>query len=101
VRAAHMWETNYVHVFIPVLVVPENCLFQAAYSASGDRSGSPVAVTRAPLFVNRSWPCGLEKRAETYAISHVEYATPSGLLGLLSSIKPESPFLWRLTSNLA
>lgn len=100
VRAAHMWEMSYAHVFLPVLVVPENCLFQAAYSASGTRTGPPVATTRAPLFVNRSWPCGLEKRSETYVISHIEYTTPSGLLALLNSVTPEAPWLWRLSSSL-
>jgi hypothetical protein len=101
VRGAHEWLESSVQMFLPKLVVPEGCLYRVDYSASGTRSDPPQSVTRVSLYVNQRWSCELTMRPnETYAISHLEYVTPSGLIALLQEANPESLWVWPFSNRL-
>lgn len=65
---------------IPMLVVPDNRLWQANYSANGNQLGEVREVEYAALFLNRTWEMttgGVFR--PPYTLSHMEIVTLSAL----------------------
>jgi hypothetical protein len=66
---------------IPIVVVPDGRLWQAAYAANGTRVRDPEPVDSCAVYAG-----GAEFRLglfETYSVSHVEIMTRRGLLGFV------------------
>lgn len=69
---------SYYSLIFPVLVVPDNTLWQAKYDNQGIRQGSPELIKRASYFLGKEWwTGGIE--GITYSISHLEIVTFSEL----------------------
>lgn len=74
---------SYFSVVIPVLAVPDGTLWQVSFDEHGLRVGEPNQVERCPYFVNISYFAGERMHEVQYHISHLEFATLSGLCSLV------------------
>ena len=67
---------------VPVLVLPENQLWQATYKPDGAIDHNPTRVTRTTLYLNHPWTI-VSFLAFTYRLSHLEITTSTGLRQLV------------------
>ena len=65
---------SYFSLIFPVLVVPDNTLWQAKYDNQGVRQGKPELIRRASYFIGKEWWTG-GTQSLTYSISHLEIVT--------------------------
>lgn len=65
---------SYFSLIFPVLVVPDNTLWQAKYDNQGVRQGKPELIKRASYFIGKEWWTG-GIQGITYSISHLEIVT--------------------------
>jgi len=78
----------YLRVVAPVLVIPDNLLWQVDYSASGTLMNQPRNVTRATFYLNKTWavPRPLSPDGPlNYRMSHLEIVTLGGLADAVES----------------
>jgi hypothetical protein len=74
--------TPYLRVIVPVLVVPDDVLWQVDYAADGRMTEEPRVILATTLFLGRSWEFDRGDRLQiTYGMSHLEIWTPAGLEG--------------------
>lgn len=74
---------------LPILVVPDGCLWVVNYGSEGTVLGSPSAAEDCKVFIGQAFGGGVEPQWR-YEISHAHFYTKSGLellLGQLSSNK--------------
>jgi hypothetical protein len=65
---------------IPLLVVPEDLLWQVDYDTAGTITVPPRCVPHATLFYNHAWTVKDRNQYDlTYRVSHVEFATLDAL----------------------
>ncbi len=69
---------SYFSLIFPVLVVPDNTLWQAKYDSQGVRQGKPELIKRASYFIGKEWWTG-DIDGIAYSISHLEIVTFSNL----------------------
>ena len=76
-----------VKAVIPLLVVPDNSLWQVDYSSDGVVEGDPHEVTHASLFSDSEWSAEgpLLGNAISHRLSHLEFATFGALREVISS----------------
>ena len=65
---------SYFTLIFPVLIVPDNKLWQANYDEQGVRQGEPERIRRASYFIGKEWSTG-GADSITYSISHLEILT--------------------------
>jgi hypothetical protein len=67
-------------VIMPVLVVPDDVLWQVDYTADGTMAVNPRVVLATTLFLGRSWEFDRGDGLQVpYTMSHLEIWTPAGL----------------------
>lgn len=81
--AEHSHVTSpFVVAIVPVVVLPDNRLWQVDYDAEGLLQTPPRQVPRSTLFLNHTWSFGNDTRGHIhYRLSHIEFIT----LGTLAS----------------
>ena len=65
---------SFFSLIIPVLVVPDNTLWQSRYDEQGSRQGNPEKIGKISYFVGKEWFTG-GMNSITYSISHLEIVT--------------------------
>ncbi len=75
---------SYFSLIFPVLVVPDNSLWQAKYDNQGVRQGKPELIRRVSYFMGKEWWTG-GIDAITYSISHLEIVTFSEIENFVSN----------------
>lgn len=65
---------------LPLLVVPDDRLWQTIYDANGNRISDPKSVDRCSYFVNRTYFHRSPAGGDELVISHLEFVTSNGLL---------------------
>jgi hypothetical protein len=71
---------------MPVLVVPDNCLWTINYSPNGAESSEPTQVTEATFFVGRDFQIPAPLAPITYHITHLHIFTRSGIMAFLEDV---------------
>jgi hypothetical protein len=79
-EAQHIKITNhsYFSLIFPVLVIPDNTLWQVKYDEQGVRQGKPERIKRISYFIGKEWSTG-GIQSLTCSISHLEIVTFSEL----------------------
>lgn len=73
------WQT----AVVPLLVVPDGCLWQVEYDENGIMTAAPRKVAKAALFYDHTWTAAQHFGSPiSYRLSHVELMTFSALSGL-------------------
>jgi hypothetical protein len=90
-RAAHhvtlvSYQAECHSLIVPVLVVPDEMLWQVDYDDDGRRRVDPHRTDRCSYFVNRKYVRACRPSPEELTISHIEFVTFRGLGSLLSSL---------------
>lgn len=75
---------SYFSLIFPVLVIPDNTLWQVKYDEKGIRHGKPEKINRVSYFIDKEWSTG-GIQSITYSISHLEIATFSELENFVSN----------------
>lgn len=81
---------NNSFVFLPFLVVPENCLWTVDFDDHTGKSRKPTQATHAHLFVGRYVNATediVDERPRHYLISHMHVVTPKGLRDWFSTLE--------------
>ena len=74
-------------VFLPVVVVPDNKLWQINYSREGQKIDAPKQVNSISYWVDVTYDIQLSLLLEPYNISHLHFFTKTGLLNFLKDKK--------------
>jgi hypothetical protein len=99
VESAERDEIAAVTLIVPILVVPNERLWQAFFNEDGRQADSPFWTERCNVYVDRGYSTGWI-RPTTFTVSHIEIATMAGLTSLLQEIEtPDGP--WFPVSRLA
>ena len=73
------WQT----AIVPLLIVPDGCLWQVEYDQDGTMTVAPRQVEKSTLFYNHTWTVTSNSGTPVpYRLSHVELMTFSALPGL-------------------
>ncbi|MCB2214249.1 hypothetical protein KQH50_02520 [bacterium] len=59
----------------PVLIVPDDSVWQVNYSGEGEQLGEPQKVRHVPYFIGKEWLIDGGLQSVTYSISHLEIIT--------------------------
>ena len=70
---------SYFSLIFPVLVIPDNTLWQIKYDEQGARQGKPERIKRVSYFIGKEWFTSSGLQSITYSISHLEIVTFSEL----------------------
>jgi hypothetical protein len=73
-------------VVVPVVVIPDGRLWVARYDLDGAVVGPPRQKSRCPFVIRRQYAVGGPIKRINYTISHVEFATMSGLDELIREL---------------
>jgi hypothetical protein len=65
---------SYYSLIFPVLIVPDNTLWQAKYDKEGSRQGKPEKIKRISYFIGKEWSM-VGEESTRYTISHLEIVT--------------------------
>ena len=65
---------SFFTLIFPVLIVPDNKLWQAKYDEQGVRQGKPERIRKVSYFIGKEWSTG-GADSITYSISHLEILT--------------------------
>jgi len=76
-RAAREKGSTQLRAIVPLLVVPDNILWQVTYARSGHQIGKAERTGRIPLFVNQSWWIDQGLANLSFALSHMEVVSYS------------------------
>jgi len=91
------------YIIVPVLVIPDKCLWRLRYDETGNTIGEPIQVESIQYFVNQSWPLEIQGVSLEYTMSHLEIVTVSAIghfvKSLINEDDPRSAFLFRLGSD--
>lgn len=102
-------ELFFLSFVLPLVVVPDETLWAAAFDHTGARISAPHKVERRSFFLNRHLLAGGKLSGMHYHISHLEFVTRSGLQKLirefssgdeaLQAIFPDEEILGRVKSE--
>lgn len=67
------------HGVIPLLVVPNDMLWEIRYNMDGSTSGEPRQVNHISYLINQYWRVGYETNWMWYLMSHIDIVTIAGL----------------------
>lgn len=68
-----------VHSIIPILVIPDNTLWQVDYTETGKQIGKPRKASRCNFFIDQTWPVKYYNGEIDYTLSHLEITAISEL----------------------
>ena len=77
---------------LPVVVVPEDCLWTITYNEDGTIEGDPVKVSVASLFIGSNHTVG---DFASIQLSHIHLMTPKGLGDFVAGLGDVSGPLWK------
>lgn len=77
-------EGSYFSLIFPVLVIPDDTLWQTKHDNQGVRQGKPELIRRSSYFIGKEWRTG-GINAITYSISHLEIVTFSEIENFVSN----------------
>jgi hypothetical protein len=98
VESAEHGENAAVNIIVPILVVPNERLWQAFFDEQGRQAESPFWTDRCSVYVDRGYSTGLI-RPTHFTISHLEIVTLAGIESLLREVeKPDG--MWFPLSKL-
>ncbi len=90
-------------VIIPVLVIPDNCLWRLRYNDDGEPIGEPEKIESTQYFIDQSWPIFLQGIEADYTMSHLEIVTISSIGKFVNSLVDDrdqrTTFLFRLEGD--
>jgi hypothetical protein len=90
-------------IILPVLVIPDKCLWRLRYNEGGEPIGEPEQVESIQYFINQSWPFDAQGMGGNYTMSHLEIVTISAIgklvKGLITDDDPRSAFLFRIKGD--
>lgn len=72
-------ENHHMHFVLPVLVLPDDRLWEVTYNSDGTRHGKIQRVSHASYWVNRHWVVDAVLGEIGYQITHLEIVTFSNL----------------------
>jgi len=77
---ARKLQTPCISSVLPVLVIPDDALWQITYAENGAVEGAPVLASRIPYYIDQTWDVGKSKGPwYKFPISHLEIVTFSEL----------------------
>lgn len=76
---------SFVCITIPVLVVPDNTLWQIHYNSDGIPKSNPEKTDHCSYFINKNFFIGENFNGIDYSISHIEICTITGLVNFLNN----------------
>jgi hypothetical protein len=65
---------------IPLVVVPNNRLWQVQFDVNGHRISDPEPVEQCSFFVNHAYTYQLTSHKQEFVISHLQFVTSNGLI---------------------
>jgi hypothetical protein len=71
------------HLVLPVVVVPDDRIWDVRYDASGRQQGAPTSVNQISLYIGKEYNCGPEHLWLRYRVSHLEIVCISALSAFL------------------
>jgi hypothetical protein len=81
-------------LLLPVLVVPDNTLWQAVFDSAGAQTQSPIAVHRCQMFIGRNYRVGSIVSRYSVTVSHLEFVTVTGLRNLMTEVLHNTNRVW-------
>lgn len=84
--AEHGSKHAYLSVIVPVVVIPDGRLWVASYDSDGALRAPPCQESRCPFVVRMQYAGGHAMHGINYTISHVEFATMTGLDELIGEL---------------
>lgn len=73
------------YIILPILVIPDDCLWEIRYDNDGRQVGDPRKISRSNYFVDLKWPH--EVSGDSYTMSHLEIVTFSEIGNLANMLK--------------
>lgn len=78
-------------VVIPVLVIPDNCLWHVDYNELGNRVAEPEHIDEIDFYIGKNyWKMGLQ--FDEYTVSHLKILTLSGFISFTERIACDASF---------
>lgn len=62
-------------IVIPILVIPNGCLWNIMYDSDGNVQAEPEAIPWSQYYVNRAWDYQMNGVFNQYTLSHLEIRT--------------------------
>ena len=66
-------------LILPVVVVPNDRLWEVRFKADSTLNGEPRRVNRCPYWIDSTFECGDRLTGFSYTLSHLEFVTADGL----------------------
>jgi hypothetical protein len=85
---------------IPILVVPDDMLWEVRFDSRGKRVALPKQTDHVPLFAKRTYTCRTGDQITEFCASHLEIVTARGLQRLLSDFTAQMPRLRGHVDNI-
>lgn len=82
----HQYRGALVTLILPVVVVPNNRLWEVYFNADGTQELEPRMVNRCPYWVDSIAECGDRLTGFSYTLSHLEFVTTDGLTELTQDL---------------
>jgi hypothetical protein len=83
-----------VTLCLPILVVPEQTLWQVTFSDGGKQIGEPKPTDRCSFFVGRTYSVLGDSPSFSFTASHLEFVTPTGLKRLVEELSDDRDLVW-------
>lgn len=91
---------NAKYVVIPILVVPDRCIWRVSYDENGETIGAPQQVKSIQYFVNQEWQFQLNGFNAKYSMSHLEILTYSAVREFTQELMDEESVMGDATFAL-
>lgn len=78
-RSRQLYRGALVTLILPVVVVPNDRLWEVHFNADGTLDGEPRRVNRCPYWIDSTFECGDRSTGFSYTLSHLEFVTTDGL----------------------
>jgi hypothetical protein len=78
---------TYFSAILPILVVPDETLWEVMYDSNGTRKTDPTQTERCSFFVGKNYFARSQFQGTTFIVSHLEFLTLSGLRNLIDGTK--------------
>lgn len=98
----HIQSSEYeyeLHVFMPLLIVPDNRLWAVVYDETGNIAVPARQVDQVSIFVGKNYKARDSQEHPELKISHIEFMTTSGFQQFIKSLTDENSLLYDLCSE--
>lgn len=82
--------------FLPILVVPDDRLWEVQFSEIGDAITNPTIVNRCQYFVGKSFYAKWNWTGHSYTFSHLEIMTMTGLKNFFQELKRDNNLIAKI-----